>query len=124
MFLARRTAPTPAAGESAAEPLPVSRLADDAAPATPRSSGVLSWSAAAGFAVAEATDGWAPAVQRAVAIDEATAAPPAGAASAGEGGGPGQDYEEIADRVYDRIRSRFANELLLDRERMGLLIDG
>ncbi len=40
------------------------------------------------------------------------------------GGAGGQDYEEIADRVYDRIRSRFATELLLDRERMGLLIDG
>ena len=56
------------------------------------------------------------------------AAPEAGAVEGGTGsagaGGAGQDYEEIADRVYDRIRSRFATELLLDRERMGLLIDG
>jgi hypothetical protein len=122
--VARSTASTPAAGGSAAELLPVSRLANDAAPAAPQASNVLSWSAASGFAVSAPSDAWAPAVQRAVAIDEVTAAPAAGAASAGEGGGAGQDYEEIADRVYDRIRSRFANELLLDRERMGLLIDG
>ena len=48
---------------------------------------------------------------------------PPGTRAAGPGGA-GQDYEEMADRVYDRIRSRFATELLLDRERMGLLIDG
>jgi hypothetical protein len=66
-------------------------------------------------------------VQRAVAVDEMTTGVSAAAAgdsgSAGIGGA-GQDYEEMADRVYDRIRSRLATELLLDRERMGLLIDG
>jgi hypothetical protein len=69
-------------------------------------------------------------VQRAVAVDEMTtgvlAVPAAAGGDSGSTGigGTGQDYEEMADRVYDRIRSRFATELLLDRERMGLLIDG
>ena len=66
-------------------------------------------------------------VQRAVVVDEVATqvdASPAAGATEGGTGGAGQDYEEIADRVYDRIRSRFATELLLDRERMGLLIDG
>jgi hypothetical protein len=72
-------------------------------------------------------------VQRTVEIDEisstvepegAAGAAPGGASAGQAGAGAGQDYEEIADRVYDRIRSRFATELLLDRERMGLLVDG
>jgi hypothetical protein len=91
---------------------------------------VLGWSAGSGFVAQSASE---PAVvQRAVVIDEVAAqvdaSPGAGATEGGTGGtgagGAGQDYEEIADRVYDRIRSRFATELLLDRERMGLLIDG
>jgi hypothetical protein len=114
------------------EPVAVSRLADTGGFASlPR--GVMGWSATGGFAVSETAEAGA-AVQRAVAIDEmtsdiaATPAPSAAAAAGDSGsagaGGAGQDYEEMADRVYDRIRSRFATELLLDRERMGLLIDG
>ena len=75
-----------------------------------------------GFAATAPSAG--PAVQRVVDIGEVSAEV-GGAGGAGEGGAQGgQDYEEIAERVYDRIRSRFATELLLDRERMGLLIDG
>jgi len=116
--------------DHAAEPLAVSRLADGGGSPAPPAAGVFGWSAASGFAAMSA---FGPAmVQRAVVVDElvtqvdAPPAPgPAEGGSAGAGaGGAGQDYEEIADRVYDRIRSRFATELLLDRERMGLLIDG
>ena len=93
------------------------------------------WTAGAGFA--PVPGGAGPLVQRTVEIGEISTTVEAqptgsasgggasgGAASGGGGSGAGQDYEEIADRVYDRIRSRFASELLLDRERMGLLIDG
>ena len=105
---------------AAAPPIPVARLADGGASPAAR---VLGWTPAAGFAAMSAPEG--PVVQRAVQIGEMTsevAPPPAGGADGGAAGG--QDYEEIAERVYDRIRSRFATELLLDRERMGLLIDG
>ena len=114
----------------AGERLAVSRLADGGDSAPPPAAGVLGWSAVSGFAALPAVG---PAmVQRAVVVDEVAtqveAAPAAGPMEGGTGnagtGGAGQDYEEIADRVYDRIRSRFATELLLDRERMGLLIDG
>lgn len=103
----------------------VARLAVAAAPA-PKPGPFLGWSAGAGFAV-NAPDGLA--VQRTVTIDEVSSqvespAEGRGGSEASAGGAGGQDYEEIADRVYDRIRSRFATELLLDRERMGLLIDG
>jgi hypothetical protein len=121
--------PGPAAGR-AWEPVTVSRLADGGGSVPPPPARVLGWSAGSGFAAQSASE---PAVvQRAAVIDEVAtqvdASPGAGATGGGTGGagagGAGQDYEEIADRVYDRIRSRFATELLLDRERMGLLIDG
>jgi hypothetical protein len=78
-------------------------------------------------------------VQRAVAIDEMTVTPggdaagPAGsgvtAGSAGQPGatgadGAGTDYEELAEQVYGKIRARLTTELLLDRERAGMLVDG
>ena len=122
--------PPGSAARPAWEPVAVSRFAAGEGSAPPQPARVLGWSAGSGFAALSASE---PAVvQRAVAIDEVAtqvdAAPAAGAAEGGTGGagaeGGGQDYEEIANRVYDRIRSRFATELLLDRERMGLLIDG
>ncbi len=120
-----------AGATAAAEPLVVARSASaggsPGAPPRPPAT-VLGWSVA-GFAPVPADAG--PVVQRTVEIDEiSTTVEPAGAAAAAQGAasaggsGGGQDYEEIADRVYDRIRTRFATELLLDRERMGLLIDG
>ena len=33
------------------------------------------------------------------------------------------ELEELADRLYDHIRTRFRSELLIDRERAGLLAD-
>ena len=36
---------------------------------------------------------------------------------------PDDELEELADRLYDRIRTRFRSELLIDRERAGLLAD-
>jgi hypothetical protein len=118
-----------------AGPVAVSRLADGGGSLPPPPARSLGWSAGSGFAPLSGSE--ATVVQRAVEMDEmvirADTGPAAGAAEGGTGGaaaggagaaGAGQDYEEIADRVYDRIRSRFATELLLDRERMGLLIDG
>jgi ribonuclease E len=54
-------------------------------------------------------------VQRA----EAAEAAPAAAA----GGQSAQSDEEMAARLYDRIRSRLRDELLVDRERAGLVTD-
>lgn len=121
--------PGPAAW-SAQEPVAVSRLADGGGSAPPPPARALGWSAGSGFAALPAS--WPAIVQRAVVVEEmdtqVAAVPAPGAPEGGTGGaaagGAGQDYEEMADRVYDRIRARFATELLLDRERMGLLIDG
>lgn len=111
---------------AASEPVAVSRLAGGGGPAPGVApGGVLAWTAGAGFGSIPVEVG--PVVQRTVEAGEVSSSvatdPAGGAGDAGPGGVP-QDYEEIADRVYDRIRSRFATELLLDRERMGLLIDG
>jgi len=35
----------------------------------------------------------------------------------------GHDLEQLANRLYDRIRSRLDRELLVDRERAALLTD-
>ena len=45
--------------------------------------------------------------------------------SGGGGGVPTGDKEldELARRLYDRLRSRLRQELLVDRERSGLLSD-
>jgi hypothetical protein len=111
----------------------------DAIPAG-QSGGALGWTSGAGFASVAPTPG--PFVQRAVQIDEVTVTPAGGGAGAGEsgaagagqsgstgaaaaaGGGAGTDYEELAEQVYDRIRGRLTTELLLDRERAGMLVDG
>jgi hypothetical protein len=34
-----------------------------------------------------------------------------------------QALDELAGRIYDRIRSRLRDELLVDRERAGLVTD-
>ncbi len=105
-------------------------------------SGGAHWAPEAGFTTVAA----APSlyVQRAVTIDEMTVTPggsasgaagagaPGPGAAAGPGGGPGAagaggaeaDYEELAEQVYEKIRARLATELLLDRERAGMLVDG
>ena len=107
----------------------VSRLAAaDVVSDAPPPGTALGWTPSSGFGPVPAAVG--PVVQRVVEVGEMTAQVEPGssaggagpAASAGAGGGP--DYEEIAEHVYDRIRGRIALELLLDRERMGLLIDG
>jgi hypothetical protein len=58
------------------------------------------------------------AVQRA----EAEGAPAAGAAPAAGGESP-EALDELAGKLYDRIRARLRDELLIDRERAGLLTD-
>ena len=99
--------------------------------------GVVSWAAGEGFTSVASPP--PPFVQRAVTIDEMTVTPgpdaagPAGpGAAAGTAGQPGAagagsagtDYEELADHVYGKIRARLTTELLLDRERAGMLVDG
>jgi hypothetical protein len=99
--------------------------------------GVVSWTAGAGFTTVALPP--RPFVQRAVTIDEVdvtpsgeAAGPAASGASAAQAGraGPtgagaaGTDYEELAEQVYDKIRARLTTELLLDRERAGMLVDG
>ena len=81
-----------------------------------------------------------PAIQRAVEIRELgistqESGRPAGAAQPDSGGEPAggaapisaadrdRELDELARRLYGRIRSRFAAELLADRERAGLLVD-
>ncbi len=132
--LAARTAPASASGVGSrpAPPLPLAHAA--AVPQEPAPSGSavpggqVSWAAGSGFAMS--THAPAPIVQRAVTIDEMSVAPSGGAAP-GAGAGPdgqagvgaGTDYEELADHVYEAIRARLASDLLLDRERAGMLVD-
>jgi hypothetical protein len=99
------------------------------------SDGGASWTPGAGFTTVAAAA--SPVVQRAVAIDEvgvttggeAGGAPGAAAGAGGPPGTPGAgaagtDYEELAEQVYEKIRARLTTELLLDRERAGMLVDG
>ena len=53
----------------------------------------------------------------------ASAGSAAGQPGATAAGGEGTDYEELAEQVYDKIRARLMTELLLDRERAGMLVD-
>jgi hypothetical protein len=128
LTVARRAASSATTPGSAAGSSTIARQATGSVIQEPADPGVLGWTAAGGFGVVPTGAG--ATVQRTVQIGEISstveAQPPGGAAAGGAGSssGGGQDYEEIAERVYDHIRSRFATELLLDRERMGLLIDG
>ena len=103
-------------------------LAADVVSNAPAPGTALGWTPSSGFGPVPAAAG--PVVQRVVEVGEMTAQVEPGSSSggagpvAGSGAGGGPDYEEIAEHVYDRIRGRIALELLLDRERMGLLIDG
>jgi hypothetical protein len=55
---------------------------------------------------------------------EAEAPPPAvDAAPAAAAGQSPQSLDEMAAHLYDRIRSRLRDELLVDRERAGLVTD-
>ena len=56
----------------------------------------------------------------------AAAAPPTGAGGAGAGaagGGSDADLDQLAGRLYERIRQRLRRELLDDRERAGFSLD-
>ena len=61
-----------------------------------------------------------------VAVSRITAGAPAaesGAASAGPHQASETEMDELARRLYDRLRSRLKTELLVDRERAGFLTD-
>jgi hypothetical protein len=101
--------------------------------------------------LSRASQGWAPPVQRAdepasmvpggsstgpvltetggggAAIPGTSAAPaeqPAGGAGSGEPPEPPElDLDDLARRLYERIRRRLRAELLIDRERAGLIAD-
>ncbi len=64
-----------------------------------------------------------------IAMQRADDTAPSSEAPAGSAGPPGavptgdKELDELARRLYDRIRSRLRGELLVDRERAGLLSD-
>jgi hypothetical protein len=58
-------------------------------------------------------------VQTATASSAATSSAPGPAGAAH----PDENLDALAGKLYDRIRSRLKSELLLDRERAGLLTD-
>ena len=143
---AARAAPFAGRGSASttAEALPLMRSSVGAAapagfPAALAAAGsddAVGWSPAAGFTSVARQPG--PFVQRAAQIDELTVTPAgqgaggAGATAAGSAAGPAgstgaggedTDYEELAEQVYDKIRARLVTELLLDRERAGMLVD-
>jgi hypothetical protein len=60
-----------------------------------------------------------PAVQRQEA-GGAPASPPAGGAA---GGHSEKELDDLARQLYDRVRLHFRSELLIDRERAGMLVD-
>jgi hypothetical protein len=51
------------------------------------------------------------------------AAESTGAASGGAGGHSEKELDDLARHLYDRLRSRLRQELLVDRERAGLITD-
>jgi hypothetical protein len=67
----------------------------------------------------------------AASLQRAPAATPSGGdapAASGAGGGGGiptgdRELDDLAHRLYDRLRSRLRLELLIDRERSGTLSD-
>jgi len=65
--------------------------------------------------------GDAPGPQRAPAA--AAASPASLTATAGAKPGDDEEFEELARRMYERLRLRLKRELLLDRERSGFLAD-
>jgi hypothetical protein len=65
----------------------------------------------------------APVLQRAAADPPVDTTPAAPGAPAAPGGPPAADLDELARRLYDRLRHRLRAELRLDRERSGQLTD-
>jgi hypothetical protein len=59
-----------------------------------------------------------PSVQRVTSWDDSE-----GGARARLAEAPDDELQELADRIYGHIRARFRTELLIDRERAGLLAD-
>ncbi len=118
----------------AAAGLPAAQAAGTTAAESPVVQAILvtgTWSAAGS---AEAPAGRS-AVQRAVEVGQVEgtvegggqaaggATPAAGASAGGAAGNRDQDLDELARKLYGRIRERLGAELLADRERAGLLVD-
>ncbi|HET9847371.1 MAG TPA: hypothetical protein VFR68_02300 [Candidatus Dormibacteraeota bacterium] len=110
-----RTTPT-VQTSSSAESWPVARAStallepsfEDAAPATVQR---------------QASAEWAVSAARDEAAIGPSAAPAAGAEAAASGGDEETRMEDLAAKLYDRIRGRLRSELLVDRERAGFLTD-
>lgn len=64
----------------------------------------------------------APTTAEAPAASPGAGATPAGGAAPGAGDKPAE-LDELAKKLYERIRTRLKAELRLDRERAGLLTD-
>ena len=124
--------------------LPVARVA--APPASPPPPASATAAEAAAVQAILAAGSWAAAdrvgvpagpaaVQRAVEVGQVESTvegggqaagggtPAAGASEGGAAGNRDQDLDELARKLYGRIRERLGAELLADRERAGLLVD-
>jgi hypothetical protein len=131
-----RELPSASAPENAASVTPVQRAREDGRMPLAPSRGISVQRASqpaddteAESAGADEADG--PTVQGAwyeapMAVSRVTAGAPAaesGAASAGPHQASETEMDELARRLYDRLRSRLKTELLVDRERAGFLTD-
>jgi hypothetical protein len=99
----------PIAEQPPSQPLPlvVARLPEAAPAAVPAP------------VVAAAAEPW---VQRAPEAEAAAATEPGGAGAAA-GGRSDRELDMLAHQLYDRLRSQLRHELLIDRERAGLITD-
>ncbi len=108
-------APAESSSLHSSEVRQATQLALAAGPRAGSSSGTIELSA-------EAPSTGAPTPQRA-AVGAASPAPAASSTASGATPQDEQEFEELARRLYDRLRLRFKRELLLDRERSGFLAD-
>jgi hypothetical protein len=75
------------------------------------------------LSVQAAFTGHPMAVQSAAEAPASAVAEAPSAAEAGEAGDEETRIEDLAGKLYDKIRVRLRNELLVDRERAGFLTD-
>lgn len=102
--------------------MPLARLA---APAVQASTAVIEarapWAASATIQRADESNGSSPAASEAPSMS--SPGQPAPAASISPQKDDDAHLDELAGKLYDKIRSRLRNELLVDRERAGFLTD-
>lgn len=96
-----------------------------AAPSVPEAGPVVSRDADTGHATVEAISPMATVAREAEAATRTEPAAAVGSAATAAGGSvaAGPDLDDLARKLYDRLRGRLAAELRLDRERIGALTD-